>query len=57
MKQAEKLREQAPPKPEWYDPNSGCYCVICLAPVREDIFVQRGGCCPHHNFDDECEYT
>ena len=43
-------------KPDWRDPNSGCYCVVCLAPVREDIFVQRGGCCPDHKFDDECTY-
>lgn len=43
-------------KPDWRDPNSGCYCVVCLAPVREDIFVQRGGCCPNHKFDDECTY-
>lgn len=43
-------------RPDWRDPNSGCYCVVCLAPVREDIFVQRGGCCPDHKFDDECTY-
>ena len=43
-------------KPDWRDPNSGCYCVVCLAPVREDIFVQRAGCCPNHKFDDECTY-
>ena len=49
----ELMRED---KPDWRDPNSGCYCVVCLAPVREDIFVQRGGCCPDHKFDDECTY-
>ena len=46
-----------PPQPDWRDPNSGCYCVVCLAPVREDIFVQREGCCPDHKFGDECTYT
>jgi hypothetical protein len=45
-----------PPQSDWRDPNSGCYCVVCLAPVRQDIFTLRQGCCPNHKPDDECTY-
>jgi hypothetical protein len=63
MKKAEELRHKPvrnpyeEPKDDWRDPNSGCYCVVCLAPVRQDIFTQRQGCCPNHKPDDECTYT
>ena len=41
---------------DWRDPTSHCYCVVCLAPVRADIFEERGGTCPSHNFDDPITY-
>jgi hypothetical protein len=44
-------------KEAWWDATSGCYCVVCLAPVKEEFFVERNGCCGDCNFNDPCTYT
>lgn len=56
MKTPSKVKP-APPKPDWWDNTSGCYCVVCLAPVKEEMFKARDGCCGEHKFDDPCTYT
>lgn len=56
MNEAE-LREWAKTQ-EWQDKNSEshCYCVVCLAHVRKDIFELLGGTCPYHQFDEPIQY-
>jgi hypothetical protein len=54
-----KSRPKTPNKnkrPDWWDGNSGCYCVICLAQVKADIFDKHEGCCPRHKFEDRPLY-